>query len=160
MFLLLTLSIFATFSSVSIVDFGKITLRFSCGMKVKVNFIPKKNLKPIWVHFGSSYSQVEFILTLHPKVFLGKFGPKNWSSPNRLKFGVWVHCYILISNLMFIFSKFLSFIFFGQIWSQNLKVLKLNGIWYSGTLLYVYYNFNVHLSKIFVNHVFWANLEP
>ena len=87
-------------------------------------------------------------------MFLGKFRPKNWSSPDRLKFGVCVHCYILISNLMIIFSKFLSFIFFGQIRPQNLKFLKLNGIWYRGTLLYVYYNFNVHFSKIFVTYVF------
>ena len=66
---------------------------------------------------------------------------------------------MLISILMFIFSKFLSFIFFGQIWSQNLKFSKLTEIWYRGTLLYAYYDFNVYFSKIFVTHLFWANLS-
>ena len=56
--------------------------------------------------------------------FLGKFGPKIRCSSNWLKFGTEVDHYMLISILMFIFSKFLSFIFFGQIWSQNLKFSK------------------------------------
>ena len=54
-----------------------------------------------------SYSQVAFVLVLQPKVFWGKFGPKNWSSSNWLKFGIGVNCYILMSNLKFMFSKFL-----------------------------------------------------
>ena len=39
---------------------------------------------------------------------------------------------MLISILMFIFSKFFSFMFFREIWSQNLKFFRLNEIWYRG----------------------------
>ena len=85
---------------------------------------------------------------------MGKFSLKNWSSPNWLKLGTSVHSYMLISNLIFTFSKFLSFIFFGQIWSQNLKFSKLTEIWYRGTLLYAYYDFNVYFFKMFVIHIF------
>ena len=40
----------------------------------------------------------------------------------------------------------------------NMKFSKLTEIWHRGTLLYVYYNFNVYFFKVFVTHVFWANL--
>ena len=49
-------------------------------------------------------------------ICLGKFGLKIWSSPNWLKFGAGLHHYTLITISMFIFSKVLSFIVFGQIW--------------------------------------------
>ena len=118
-----------------------------------------------------NYSQVEFVLILHPKVFfgqiwsqklkfsklikiwyrvtllyphfefniyfsksfvihifLGKFGPKILSSPNQPKFGTGVHSYMLITILMFIFPKFLSLMFFGQIWSHNMDFFKLTEI--------------------------------
>ena len=57
------------------------------------------------------------VLILHSKVFFGQ------TSSNWLKFGTGVDCYMLISILMFIFSKFLSFIFFWKncdlkIWSS------------------------------------------
>ena len=54
------------------------------------------------------------------------------------KFGTGVDCYMLIMILIFIFSKFFSVIFFGQILSQNLKFSKLTEIWYRGTLLCTY----------------------
>ena len=70
-----------------------------------------------------NYSQVAFVLIFHPKTFLGKFGPKNLSSRNWLKFGKGVHCYMLVTVLMFIFFKFFSFIFLGnfgpKIWSSS-----------------------------------------
>ena len=47
---------------------------------------------------------------------------------------------MLITSLMFIFSNFFSFIFFGQMWSQNLKFSKLTEIRFRGTLLYAYYD--------------------
>ena len=59
---------------------------------------------------------------------------------------------MLITVLMFIFSTFFSFIFFGQIWSENLKVFKLTKIWYRGRLLHAYFDFRIHM--------FWANLVP
>ena len=70
-----------------------------------------------------------------------------------MKFGTEVHSYMLISILMFIFSKILWFIFFEQIWTQNLKFSKLTEIWYRGTFLYVYFDLNVYFFKIFVIHI-------
>ena len=133
---------------------------------------------------------------------MGKFCPKNWGPPNWLKFGIGIHCYILImiltlffaksllfilfwadlaakseeikidwnfvkgyiaisllQFLMFIFSKFLSFIFFGLIWSQNFKFSRLTEIWCRGTLLYAYYDFNVYFFKIFVSHMFLSKFS-
>ena len=44
-------------------------------------------------------------------------------------------------------------VFFGQIWSQNLKFSKLTK-GHRGTLLYLHFQFNVYFSKIFVTHNF------
>ena len=52
------------------------------------------------------------------------------------------------------FKTFVIHIFWGEIWLQNLKFSKLTEIWYRGTLLYAYDDFNVNFSKIFVTHVF------
>ena len=90
--------------------------------------------------------------------FWGKFGPIIWISWNWLKFYRGVHCYMLTTVSMFIFSKIFSFIFFGKILSQNLKFFKLTDIWYRGRLLYAYFDFNVYFFKIFAIHIFWANL--
>ena len=70
---------------------------------------------------------------------MGKFGPIIYISSDCLKFRRWVHCYMFITVSMFIFSIFLSFIFFGEIWSQNLKFFKLIEIWYRGRLPYDFY---------------------
>ena len=64
-----------------------------------------------------------------------------------------VHCYMLIATLMFIFSKIFSSIFFGLIWSQNLKFFKLTEIWYRDSLPYTYFDFNVFFSK-FLSFIF------
>ena len=84
--------------------------------------------KATWDHLKPAilrklrYSQLAFLLILHLlKCVLRKFNPKNWSSSNWLKFGTEVDCYMLISIFMLIFSKFLSFIFSGQIWCKSLK---------------------------------------
>ena len=94
---------------------------------------------------------------------MGKFGHKNWSSPNWLKLGTDIHCFILVLNSMLIFPIFFCSYFFGQIWSQNLKFSKLTEIWYQGTLLYVYHNFNIYFCKIFVIHnflgIFWLQFS-
>ena len=58
------------------------------------------------------------ILSIH--IFWANLVPNIWSSSNWLKFVTEVDCYMLISILMFIFSKFL-----GQIWSHNLKFYKM-----------------------------------
>ena len=69
---------------------------------------------------------------------------------------------MLITVLMFIFSKFFSFIFFGQIFTQNLKFFKffkLSKIWYRGRLLCAYFDFDVYFFEGFVIHIilgkFW-----
>ena len=62
-------------------------------------------------------------------IFFGKSGPIIWSPIKWLKFCIGVNCYMpTITILIFIFSKFLSVIFFGQIWSQNLMFSKLTEI--------------------------------
>ena len=55
---------------------------------------------------------------------------------------------------MFIFAKFLSLMFFVQIWSHNLDFFKLTEISKKGTSLYVYYSFNVYFFKILFIHIF------
>ena len=67
---------------------------------------------------------------------------------------------MIISILMFIFSKFFSFIFLGQIWSQNLKFFKFTEIWQRGRLPYAYFNFNVYFFKILFIYIFGTNLVP
>ena len=49
-----------------------------------------------------------------------------------MKFGTEVDYHMLISILIFLFSKFFSLIILGQIWYQNLKFSRLNEIWYRG----------------------------
>ena len=94
-------------------------------------------------------SEVYFFKILFIHIFWAKFGPKIWRNLNWLKLGTGVHCYMLISISMFIFSKFLSAYFFGQFWSQNLKFSKLIWIWWRGTLQYAYYNFDVYFFQKF-----------
>ena len=96
------------------------------------------------------------ILFIHIS-FAGKFAPKILSSSNWLKSCKGVHCFILITILMFIFPKCL--IFFALSWSQNLKFSKLTAIWYRDTLLHTYYDFNVYFFKILIIFL-WANLVP
>ena len=71
-----------------------------------------------------------------------------------------IHCCMLITILMFILSKFLSLIFFGLIWSQNLKFSKLPEIRHGDTWLYAYYGFNVYFFKIFVSHIVSGKFCP
>ena len=51
---------------------------------------------------------------------------------------------------MSIFPKILSFIFYGQIWSQNPKFQM--AISCRGTVLYAYYDLNVYFFKSFIIH--------
>ena len=88
------------------------------------------------------------------KFFLGKFSLKNWSSRNWLKSGTDINCFIFVSNSMLFFLFFFHSYFLGQICSQNLKFSKLTEIWYKGTLLYVYHDFNIYFCKIVVLHNF------
>ena len=67
---------------------------------------------------------------------------------------------MLITISMLIVSKFLSFIFFGLIWSQNTKFSKLTEIWDKRTFLYACYDVNVYFSKIFATHIFLGQFGP
>ena len=66
------------------------------------------------------------------RTFWAKFCPKIWSTLDWLKFCTEIGYHILILILKFIFSNFFSLIYLGEIWSQNLKFLKLTEIWYRG----------------------------
>ena len=62
--------------------------------------------------FKINYSQVEFVLILHPKVFFGQIWSQKLKFSKLTKICQRVHCYILISNLKFTFPKFLLLTFF------------------------------------------------
>ena len=89
---------------------------------------------------------------------MDKFVPIIWVPSNWLKFSRGVHCYMLTTILILIFSKFFSFMFFGQIWSQNLKFFQLTKNWYRGRVLYAYFNFDVYFFKFFVIHIFLGKI--
>ena len=63
-------------------------------------------------------------------------------------------CYKLIAVLVFIFSKFLSFIFFVLIWSQNQLKSKLTRIWSRDTLLHAFHAYML-CAICYVLHVTW-----
>ena len=100
-------------------------------------------LTEIWYKRAWLYPYFEFNVYFFQSSFQEKFGPKLWSPPNWLKFCGWVHCYMLFTILMFIFSKFCNSYNFGQIWSPNLMFSKLTEIWYKSTLLCADYGFDV-----------------
>ena len=114
--------------------------------------------------WNQSYYSIFLLKISVFKSFLGKFGLKNWSSPDQLTFGTGVHCYNLISNLMFIFPKFLSFTFFEQLRVQNLDFSKLTEIWYRDTLRYMLitilmFIFPRFLSLMFFGQIWSHNLD-
>ena len=78
-----------------------------------------------------------------------------------MKFGTEIDYLILISILMFIFSKFLSFIFslekFGPI---KTDVCQIKSNFVEGYIVYAYFEFHVYyLKKKFID-IFLANLVP
>ena len=108
----------------------------------------------IWYIGRLVYAYFDFIFYFF-KFFVihirsGKFAPKNWSSSNSLK------CRIL----MFIFSRWVSFIFLGQIWFRNLKFFKFIEIWYIGRLVYAYFDFIFYFFKFFVIHIRSGKFAP
>ena len=79
--------------------------------------------------------------------FWGKFGPIISSSTKWLKFRRGVQCCMLITILMFTFSKFLTVIFFWENLISKSEVLQIN------SLIYSHYDFNVYFFKNFVVHI-------
>ena len=67
---------------------------------------------------------------------------------------------MLIATLMFIFSKIFSYIFFGLIWSQNLKFFKLTEIWYRDSLPYTCFDFIVFFQNFCHSYFLWENSVP
>ena len=65
---------------------------------------------------------------------------------------------MLIKILTFNFPKLFSFIFFGQIWSQNLKFFKFTEISYRDTLLYAYYNRDVYFFQSVCQSYFFEQI--
>ena len=86
-----------------------------------------------------------------------------WSSSKLLKFGTEVDYHMLISILMFIFSKFFSLIFLGQIWSQNLKFsdwLKFGTeVDYHMLISILMFIFSKFFSFIFLRQIWSQNLK-
>ena len=106
-----------------------------------------------------------FVQILNPKVFFWA----NLVTKTEVLHIDWnlVQIYIALSLFRIqcqFFKFFLHSYFLGRIWSQNLKFSKLTEIWYQGTLLYVYNDFNICFCKIFVIHSFLgkfgSNLVP
>ena len=79
-----------------------------------------------------------------PGIFSWKLCGHTGSSSNWLECSTEVDCYLLILILIFI----------------NLKFSKLAEIWYRGTLLYPYYNFNIYFFKKFFIHIFLSKFGP
>ena len=91
--------------------------------------------------------------------FLGKFGPKTWSSPNKLEIDTGVHCYMLIPILMFSFIFAIHIILgkFGQNLMFSPHWLKFETRTHCYKLITVLMcNFSKYLP--FIN--FWGKFHP
>ena len=131
---------------------------------------PKNYLKPPETSWNQPYYSIFLLkkailrlcLSYYSNLtwFLGKFGPKNWSSPNWLKVGTGVHCYIFISNLMFIFPKFLSLIFFWANLVRKSEVLQINWNSVQGYIAICLLQFSVYFFKSFVIHIILGKFVP
>ena len=86
------------------------------------------NLIQRYIAISKCWIQCLFFQKNFQAHFLGKFVPQLWRSPNYRKFGTGVHCYMLITILVFIFPKFWSLMFFWEIWSHDLDSSKLTEI--------------------------------
>ena len=98
------------------------------------------------------------------KSFLGKFCLKNGSSPNRLKFGAGVHCYMLITILLFIFSKCSSFILFWANFVPKCEILQINwnlvqGYIAIGLLRFLCFFFQNFCHSYFLGQIWSQNLK-
>ena len=91
---------------------GTVECSFSCIYFCEHIIIEKKN--DFEILFFNSFSCK----------FFEKLGPSILCSQNWFKFNTEAHCYIQITILIFLFSKFLNCS--GQILSQNLLLSKLN----------------------------------
>ena len=85
---------------------------------------------------------------LKPVETTQKLPEATWNQPFSIFY--WKINYFQVEFVLILHPK----VFFGQICSQKLNFFKLTEIWYSGTLLYPHFEFNVYFSKIFVIHIF------
>ena len=92
-------------------------------------------------------------------MFFGQFASKNWFSENWLKFGTVAHCYILISNLMFIFSKnFHSF--FGANLVSKLQVFQINRNFVQECIALSSLRFKCLFFQKFFSYIFLCKFGP
>ena len=61
---------------------------------------------------------------------------------------------------MFIFSKLLSFIAFWASLVPKSEILQIERNLLRGTLLYLYFEFNVYFFKVFVIHISFGKFGP
>ena len=92
--------------------------------------------------------------------FFGQIWSQNLKFSKLTEIWYRLHCYMLFTILMFIFSKNFVTHAFGQIWSHDLDFFKFTEISWRGTLLYAYYDFNVYFFKIFLSHIFLDKFAP
>ena len=107
--------------SFSFICFGQILVPKSEVLQVNWNLV-QRYIAICLLHFNVYFFQNSFHL-----YFLGNFGPEIWSSPSQLKFSTGIHCYMLITIVMFVFfSKLLLFIFLGANLVLKTEVLQIN----------------------------------
>ena len=100
----------------------------------------------------TAFSHISFVLTKTSNHLKPPRNCINHLKPAILQYFLLKISYSQVEFVLILCTK----VFLGQIWSEKLKFSKLTKIWYTGTLLHPYFN----ISKIFLTHVFWANLVP
>ena len=114
----------------------------------------------IWYRDTLLYTYYDFnvifckIFAIH--TFLGRFGRKIWSSPNWLKFDTGVHCYMLITILTLIFSKFFSFIFFSANLVRKSELLKIDWNFVKGYIAISLLQFLMFIFSKFLSFIFFG----
>ena len=75
-----------------------------------------------------------FLMIFVSQSFRGNIDLRIWSSPNCVTYGTEVHYYIIITVLMVIFSKLMSFKFFRVKLIQKSEVIQINRSWVQGCI--------------------------
>ena len=119
-------------------------------------------LTEIWYRGRLPYAYFDFNVYFFKILFIHSFREKLVPKSEVLQID-WnlVDYHILISIVMFIFSKFLWFIFslgkFGPT-KSDVRQIKWNLV--QGYIVYAYFDFNIYFFKILFIHIFLANLIP
>ena len=92
--------------------------------------------------------------------FRGNIGLRIWSSPNCVTYGTEVHYYIIITVLMVIFSKLMSFKFFRVKLIQKSEVIQINRNWVQGCIPICILRFYCLFLQRFVIHIILSKFCP